>query len=179
MLTVGSCPGQTFSANLKMYLDADVEMEATYAYYFSGTILPPHVTDTYAYFGLEPSAYLGLRLTGNAQLQATTGRKKLFDTISYPGLSIKGIAAVGPTLDLYGEVREIVIVPREVIRLSHIADSRQSHAERRDESWCEGQFRKGRSFLASRRRRKHRISKAPGYFGSRISPRQESNRTNF
>lgn len=59
---------------------------------------------TYAYFSLEPSAYLGLRLTGNARLQATTGRKKLLDTISYPGLAIKGIAAVGPTLDLYGEV---------------------------------------------------------------------------
>ena len=103
-LTTDSCPGQTFSAEMKMYLDADVEMEATYAYYFSGTIVPPAVTGTYAFFSLEPSAYLGLRLTGNARLQATTGRKKLLDTISYPGLAIKGIAAVGPTLDLYGEV---------------------------------------------------------------------------
>ena len=85
---------------------SDVEMEATYAYYFSGTIVPPAVTGTYAFFSLEPSAYLGLRLTGNARLQATTGRKKLLDTISYPGLAIKGIAAVGPTLDLYGEVSQ-------------------------------------------------------------------------
>lgn len=52
-------------------------------------------------FSLEPSAYLGLRLTGNARLQATTGRKNLLDTISYPGLAIKDIAAVGPTLDSY------------------------------------------------------------------------------
>jgi hypothetical protein len=89
---------------MKMYLDAEVAMDATYAYYFSGTIVPFKVTDTYAYFGLEPSAYLGLRLVGNARLQAGTGRKKLIDTLSYPGLAIKGIAAVGPTLDLYGEV---------------------------------------------------------------------------
>ena len=108
------CPGQTFSANLNMYLDSEVEMEAVYAYYFSGTIVPPTVTGTYAYFSLEPSAYLGLRLTGNARLQATTGRKKLLDTISYPGLSIKGIAAVGPTLDLYGEIRGVVTLKGEM-----------------------------------------------------------------
>ncbi|KAL8782914.1 MAG: hypothetical protein Q9213_005026, partial [Squamulea squamosa] len=108
------CPGQTFSANMKMYLDADVEMEATYAYYFSGTIVPPAVTGTYAFFSLEPSAYLGLRLTGNARLQATTGRKKLLDTISYPGLAIKGIAAVGPTLDLYGEIAGVVTLKGEM-----------------------------------------------------------------
>ncbi len=107
MLRVLRCPGQTFSADLQMYLDANVEMDATYAYYFSGTIVPPAVTGTYAYFSLEPRAYLGLRIIGNARLQTTTGRKKLLDTISYPGLSIKGIAAVGPTLDLYGEVKQV------------------------------------------------------------------------
>ncbi|KAL8645553.1 MAG: hypothetical protein Q9226_007250, partial [Calogaya cf. arnoldii] len=118
--TTTTCAGNTFSANMKMYLYTDIEMEATvilpisssrlprfdifqYAYYFSGTIVPPAVTGTYAYFSLESSAYLGLRITGNTRLQATTGRKKLLDTISYPGLAIKGIAAVGPTLGLYGE----------------------------------------------------------------------------
>lgn len=95
---------------MKLYLDADVEMEATYAYYFSGTIVPPVVTGTYAFFSLEPSAYLGLRMTGNARMQAGTGRKKLLDTISYPGLAIKGIAAVGPTLDLYGEVNQCLAI---------------------------------------------------------------------
>ena len=106
MLIMRRCPGQTFSADMQMYLDANVEMDATYAYYFSGTIVPPAVTGTYAYLSLEPSAYLGLRIVGNARLQATTGRKKILDTVSYPGLSIKGIAAVGPTLDLYGEVSD-------------------------------------------------------------------------
>ena len=96
-----------------MYLDANVEMEATYAYYFSGTVVPPAVTGTYAFFSLEPSAYLGLRLVGNARLQASTGRKKLLDTISYPGLAIKGLAAVGPTLDLYGEVSKYAPSPQK------------------------------------------------------------------
>lgn len=107
-VTLIRCSGQTFSADMKMYLDANVEMEATYAYYFSGTVIPPAVTGTYAYFSLEPSAYLGLRIVGNARLQASTGRKKLLDTISYPGLAIKGLAAVGPTLDLYGEVNKTI-----------------------------------------------------------------------
>jgi hypothetical protein len=111
------CPGQTFSANLKMYFDTTLDMEATYAYYFSGTIIPPAITGTYAYFGLEPLAYMGLRLVGNARLQATTGRKKLIDTLSYPGLSIKGIAAVGPTLDLYGEVSHQFFFPLLVVFL--------------------------------------------------------------
>ena len=56
------------------------------------------------YFSVEPSAYLGLRILGNARLQYTSGEQKLIDTLSYPGLSIKGIAAVGPTLDVTGEV---------------------------------------------------------------------------
>ncbi|KAL8746235.1 MAG: hypothetical protein Q9190_001722 [Brigantiaea leucoxantha] len=99
---------------MKLYLDAEVEMESTYAYYFSGTIVPPSVTGTYAFFSLEPSAYLGLRIEGNARFQAGTGRKKLLDTISYPGLAIKGIAAVGPTLDLYGEIRGVVTLKGEM-----------------------------------------------------------------
>lgn len=98
-----------------MYLDTNVQMEATYAYYFSGTILPtPSVTGTYAYFGLEPSAYLGLRIVGNAQMQYQSQRQKLIDTLAYPGLSIKGIAAVGPTLDLYGQITGKVTLKGEL-----------------------------------------------------------------
>ena len=98
------CGQGTAVAKLDVSLDANIDMEATYAYYFSGTIVPPGVTGTYAYFGLEPKAYLGLRITGDAKLQYISDRRKLVDTLSYPGLSIKGIAAVGPTLDVYGQV---------------------------------------------------------------------------
>lgn len=132
-----------------MYLDANVEMEATYAYYFSGTVVPPAITGTYAFFSLEPNAYLGLRLVGNARLQASTGRKKLLDTISYPGLSVKGLAAVGPTLDLYGEVSECAPSVHETGLNSDI-DSWCRYAQRRDEGWCQSQFWEGGGLLASR-----------------------------
>jgi hypothetical protein len=102
------CPGNTFFASVKMFFDTDITMDATYAYYFSGTILPPSTPDTYVYFGLEPSAYMGLRITGNARMQAGTERKKLIDTLAYPGLSVKGLAAVGPTLDLYGQISGVI-----------------------------------------------------------------------
>lgn len=99
------CPGKTTSANLRMDLEASLSMDATYAYYLSGTFIPPSKPETFAYFGMSPGAYLALHLEGNAQMQTTTGRQKIIDTLSYPGLAVKGIAAVGPTLDIYGEVR--------------------------------------------------------------------------
>ncbi|KAL1835649.1 hypothetical protein VTJ49DRAFT_6294 [Mycothermus thermophilus] len=99
------CPGQTFSANLRMDLEAELNMDATYAYYFVGSFIPPSKPDVYAYLGMEPYAYLGLHMEGNAIMQMTSGRKRLIDTLAYPGLAIKGIAAVGPTLDVFGEIR--------------------------------------------------------------------------
>lgn len=111
------CPGQTFSANLKMDLEADFNMDATYAYYFQAAFIPPATPEVYAYLGMEPSAYLGLRLEGNAVLQYSTndgsGRKKIIDTLAYPGLAVKGIAAVGPTLDVYGEIRGKITIHGE------------------------------------------------------------------
>jgi hypothetical protein len=97
-----------------MFFDTDISMDATYAYYFSGTILPPSTPDTYVYFGLEPSAYMGMRLVGNARMQAGTEREKLIDTLSYPGLSVKGLAAVGPTLDVYGQISGVIQLKGEM-----------------------------------------------------------------
>nr|POE90696.1 chitinase-3-like protein 1 [Quercus suber] len=99
------CLGRGYYASMQMYLDAKIEMDATYAYYFTGTIVPPKIDQTFAYLGVEPSAYLGLRIQGNAELYYESERKKLIDTLTYPGLSIKGIAVVGPSLDIYGQIR--------------------------------------------------------------------------
>jgi hypothetical protein len=85
-------------------------MDSTYAYYFSGTIVPPAITGTYAYFGLDPSVYLGLTVTGSARMQYTSPRQPLIATLSYPGLAIKGIAAVGPTLDIFGQVGNLSLL---------------------------------------------------------------------
>lgn len=99
------CSGSTLQAGLDINADAQIAMNARYAYYLSGTLVPPVVDDTFAYFGLQPSVYLGIRMNGNAILRYESDRKKLIDTLSYPGLSVRGIAAVGPTLDLYGQLK--------------------------------------------------------------------------
>jgi hypothetical protein len=96
------------TAAMDVVADARISMEARWAYYFSGTIATLHLTDAYAYFGVQPQVYLGLRITGNAELDWPSDRVKLIDTLSYPGLSIKGVAAVGPTLDLWGQLRGTV-----------------------------------------------------------------------
>lgn len=98
------CAGKGYRANLRMDLEAEFSMQATYAYYYSGTFVPPSKPDVFFYFGVEPEAYVGLDIKGNVRLNATSHKTKIIDTLSYPGLAIKGIAAVGPTLDLYGQV---------------------------------------------------------------------------
>jgi chitinase len=102
------CEGETFFGELSMDLEADLSMDATYAYYLSATFIPPSKPDTFAYFGMEPEAYIGLHVEGRAQAQTQTERKKIIDTLTYPGLAVKGIAAVGPTLDIYGQVHGII-----------------------------------------------------------------------
>jgi hypothetical protein len=82
------------NAQISIYLDAEIAMESTHAYYLSGTIVPPHLDGTYAYFGVQPSVYIGLTVQGSARLQFTSSRQPLMPTMSCPGLAIKGIAAV-------------------------------------------------------------------------------------
>lgn len=96
------------NAQLNVFLDSELAMDSTYAYYLSGTLVPPSVDGTYAYFGMQPSIYLGVTVQGTARMDYKSDRKKLIPTLSYPGLAIKGIAAVGPTLDVYGQIRGVV-----------------------------------------------------------------------
>ncbi|KAJ5505938.1 hypothetical protein N7453_004895, partial [Penicillium expansum] len=98
------CPGETYFGELSMDLEADLSMDATYAYYLSATFIPPGKPETFAYFGMEPEAYIGLHVEGRVIAQTQTERKKIIDNLTYPGLAVKGIAAVGPTLDIYGQV---------------------------------------------------------------------------
>lgn len=68
-----------------MDLEAEIQMDVSYAYYLSGTFIPPSKPEVYAYLGMEPTAYVGLRMVGNAVTQTTTGRKKIIDTLAYRG----------------------------------------------------------------------------------------------
>ncbi|TGJ72394.1 hypothetical protein EYR41_004293 [Orbilia oligospora] len=79
-------------------------MNVRWAYYLTGTIVPLRLDETYAYFSVAPDAELSLEILGNAELKYPEKRVKIIDTLSYPGLSVKGIAAVGPTLDLWGSM---------------------------------------------------------------------------
>ncbi|KAJ5640413.1 hypothetical protein N7528_000038 [Penicillium herquei] len=102
--TAGCQSGHLF-AEVKVDLQANMALDAKYAYYLSATFVPPSKPEVFAYLGMEPTAYLGLHIEGNAQMQTWTERKKIIDTLTYPGLAVKGIAAIGPTLDVYGEIR--------------------------------------------------------------------------
>jgi hypothetical protein len=96
--------GVTLTAGLDITAEVRLEMGARYAYYFSGTIVPPKIIDTFVFLGAQPSVYAGIDIRGNAELGYESERKKLIATITYPGLSIKGIATVGPSLDLWGQL---------------------------------------------------------------------------
>ncbi|KGO37509.1 hypothetical protein PEX1_029170 [Penicillium expansum] len=100
------CPGETYFGELSMDLEADLSMDATYAYYLSATFIPPGKPETFAYFGMELGAYIGLHVEGRVIAQTQTERKKIIDNLTYPGLAMKGIAAVGPTLDIYGQPQD-------------------------------------------------------------------------
>ncbi|KAI8206041.1 hypothetical protein K4K48_002346 [Colletotrichum sp. SAR 10_66] len=52
-------------------------------------------------------------MVGNAELRYTTNKKKIVDTLGYPGLAVKGIAAIGPTLDIYGQINGYVNIHGE------------------------------------------------------------------
>ncbi|KAL6228777.1 hypothetical protein BDW75DRAFT_131550 [Aspergillus navahoensis] len=99
------CAKTTVRADLNIDLEANFQMDATYAYYLSATFIPPGKPEAFAYFGMQPTAYLGLHMEGNVVFQMKSQRKKIIDTLSYPGLAVKGIAAVGPTLDVYGQIQ--------------------------------------------------------------------------
>ncbi|KAI0439807.1 hypothetical protein F4803DRAFT_568057 [Xylaria telfairii] len=102
--------GVVITAGLDVTADVRLQMNAKYAYYFSGTVVPPNVIDTYIYVGAQPDVYAGITIRGDAQLAYQSEVKKLIQTIAYPGLSIKGIATVGPSLDVYGRIEGRITV---------------------------------------------------------------------
>ncbi|EFR03335.1 chitinase A1 [Nannizzia gypsea CBS 118893] len=91
-------------AGLDVTLDAKFDMNARWAYYAEGTIIPLAIDNVYTYFELEPEAQAIIEIDGSAEMEYKSQRIKIIDTLSYPGLAIKGIAAIGPTLDIYGSM---------------------------------------------------------------------------
>lgn len=85
--------GITFTAGMDVTADLQLQMNTRYAYYFQGTLTG--VKDMYAYARTQPKVGAGITLSGDAQLGYGTEPRKLINTLTYPGLAIKGIAAVG------------------------------------------------------------------------------------
>ncbi|KAF3157608.1 hypothetical protein TWF569_000173 [Orbilia oligospora] len=81
-------------ASLDITANVKFDMNARWAYYLTGTIVPLRLDETYAYFSVAPDAKLSLEILGNAELKYPEKRVKIIDTLSYPGLSVKGIAAL-------------------------------------------------------------------------------------
>ena len=117
-----------------MYLDTDIKMDVTYVYYLLGTIILPRVINTYRYLGIEPSADLGLQIKDNVVLRYTSEQKKLVDTLMYLSLSIKGIAIVSQSLDIYSRVGDLLLYIDNKSLLS--VDSRKYYAQQGGESQC-------------------------------------------
>ncbi|KAF7585705.1 hypothetical protein BBP40_010255 [Aspergillus hancockii] len=76
----------------------------TWGYYAQRTIVPLNVDTIYTYFKLHPEVQAVLEIDGSAEMVYRSPRIRIIHTLSYPGLAIKGIAAVGPTLDLYRQM---------------------------------------------------------------------------
>ncbi|KAF3803808.1 hypothetical protein GCG54_00011646 [Colletotrichum gloeosporioides] len=47
-------------------------------------------------------------MVSNAELRYSSDRKKIADTLKYSGPAVKGIAAFGPTLAIYGQINGYV-----------------------------------------------------------------------
>jgi hypothetical protein len=96
--------GMTLKAGLDVTLDAKFDMNARWSYYAQGTIVHLNIDTLYTYFELHPEVQAILEIDGSAEMIYRSPRIRIIDTLSYPELAIKGIAAVGPTLDLYGQM---------------------------------------------------------------------------
>ncbi|PHH74610.1 hypothetical protein CDD80_2962 [Ophiocordyceps camponoti-rufipedis] len=118
--SVRGCSGMKTSAKLDIELEAAVSLDVTYAYYFSGTIIPPSMPDAYAYLSIEPNAYLSLRMAGHAAMEYKSERTQIIDTITYPGLAIKGLIAIGPSLDIYGQIRGRIMLSGQARAGAHV-----------------------------------------------------------
>lgn len=57
---------------------------------------------------MEPEVDIAVHLEGRAQAKTQIEQYKTVDALTYPDFFFKGIAAVGPTLDLYGQKNYIL-----------------------------------------------------------------------
>lgn len=93
----------------------DIGLDAQYAYYFEGAILPtPKLIASYAYFSIDPAAQVLLTMRGEAAFQTSSGEIDIISGVAFPGLSIKGLISIGPELALTGKLDASLVVSGEL-----------------------------------------------------------------
>ncbi|KAL4954842.1 hypothetical protein BDW69DRAFT_193734 [Aspergillus filifer] len=107
------CSGRQMSLDIDASLD--IGLDAQYAYYFEGAILPsPKMIASYAYFSVDPAAQILLTMRGEAAFQTSSDEIDIISGVTFPGLSIKGLISIGPELALTGRMDASMVVSGEL-----------------------------------------------------------------
>ncbi|KAJ5094625.1 CAZyme family GH18, partial [Penicillium angulare] len=107
------CTGKSMSLDIDASLD--MGLNAQYAYYFEGAILPtPKLISSYAYFSVAPEAQILLTMRGEAAFQTSSDEIDIISGVTFPGLSIKGLISIGPELALTGRMDASLVVSGEL-----------------------------------------------------------------
>jgi hypothetical protein len=107
------CSGKQMSLDIDSTLD--IGLNAQYAYYFEGAILPtPKLISSYAYFSVAPAAEILLTMRGEAAFQTSSDEIDIISGVTFPGLSIKGLISIGPELALTGKMDASMVVSGEL-----------------------------------------------------------------
>ncbi|KAJ5344046.1 CAZyme family GH18 [Penicillium brevicompactum] len=107
------CSGKQMSLDIDSTLD--IGLNAQYAYYFEGAILPtPKLISSYAYFSVAPAAEILLTMRGEAAFQTSSDKIDIISGVTFPGLSIKGLISIGPELALSGKMDASMVVSGEL-----------------------------------------------------------------
>lgn len=99
--------GVTITAGLHVTADVNVHINAKYAYYFLGTAVPPQIIESYIYMGAQPETTLKSPSEATRSCYIKVRLRTCSRQIAYPALSIKGIAMVEPSPDMYRTYRSL------------------------------------------------------------------------
>ncbi|KLO12152.1 hypothetical protein SCHPADRAFT_433347 [Schizopora paradoxa] len=105
-----SCAGnehENEEITLKIDVEADVDLTASYTFEIAGTVLPPHVSQLTASATIDGTFEAQLSLDADLTGTLSTGEVPLV-TVAIPGLSIVDILTIGPAFVLNGEAEATI-----------------------------------------------------------------------
>ncbi|OBT62696.1 hypothetical protein VE03_07107 [Pseudogymnoascus sp. 23342-1-I1] len=109
------CPTLGLTTTLDLDANIHLGLYTQYGYYFEGSILPtPELISAYGYFSIAPVAAILMTLRGEAVVQTHSDTVDIISGIGFPGLSIKGLASIGPEFALTGSMDTSLSVSGEI-----------------------------------------------------------------